>query len=212
MEDMSNNAAAPAGNDSAIDTAGDTGSPNLNLEGENTLLAGGQTQQQQQQQTQVQAQQKDADPLDAVPEKADGYTLDHKAFADADPAIVHLFKTEAHSLGLSQKQAKGLADFYQKAEAAQMQNLQTAKTGWEADIMNRPTFQKDITDARRVLAQYGSQEMIQMMNETALGSHPVFYDFMVKVGKALAEPETRGGGANAVDNRPLAEKLWPGMQ
>lgn len=164
----------------------------------------------------VEQQTKDVDPLSLVPDAPDGYEISFATNSarldDNDPVVVNMFKAEAHALGLSKKQAQGMAEMYVKTEEAQMQKLQEAKKGWEADITSRPTFAQDIADARRVLVQYGNQDMIKMMEDTALGSHPVFYDFMVKVGKALAEPNAIGHGEGVQDKRQLAEKLWPNMQ
>lgn len=161
----------------------------------------------------------EADPDLLVPEKADDYKL---AFADGitvDEGLLKDFKTAAHELGIPQGQAQKLADFYARhaadsamaAQEAQNKALQEAKKGWEGEITSRPGFKQEVLDARRTLKEFGSPELNALMDQSLMGSHPVFFDFVVKVGKALAEPEARGNGTGGGREKPLADRLWPNM-
>ena len=155
----------------------------------------------------------------AVPDKPDGYALKFSDGLEVDNALLGGFKNTAHELGLNQNQAQKLADMYVKHMTdsaksfndAQTKALSEAQQGWEKEIMSRPAFKQEASDARRVMAQYGSPELNAIMDQSLMGSHPVFFDFVVKVGKALAEPEVMGMAGND-KKTPLADRLWPTMK
>lgn len=186
-------------------------------EGAQADAAGADGQQQQAQKDDVQKAAGEADAV--VPDKPEGYALQFAEGLAVDDALLGGFKNTAHELGLNQSQAQKLADMYVKHQkesatsmhAAQAKALDDARQGWEKEITARPGFKQEVGDARRVLVQYGSPELSAIMDQSLMGSHPVFFDFVVKVGKALAEPELRGMGGS--DKKvPLADRLWPTMK
>lgn len=173
--------------------------------------------QQQAQKDDVQKTPGEADAV--VPDKPDGYALQFAEGLDVDNALLGGFKNTAHELGLNQSQAQKLADMYvnhmkdsaKSFHETQAKALSEAQQGWEKEITSRPAFKQEVGDARRVLVQYGSPELSAIMDQSLMGSHPVFFDFVVKVGKALAEPELRGM-AGSDKKVPLADRLWPTMK
>lgn len=173
--------------------------------------------QQQAQKDDVQKTPGEADAV--VPDKPEGYALQFAEGLAVDEALLGGFKNTAHELGLNQSQAQKLADMYvnhmkdsaKSFHETQAKALSEAQQGWEKEITSRPAFKQEVGDARRVLVQYGSPELSAIMDQSLMGSHPVFFDFMVKVGKALAEPEMRGM-AGSDKKVPLADRLWPTMK
>lgn len=173
--------------------------------------------QQQAQKDDVQKIPGEADAV--VPDKPEGYALQFAEGLDVDNALLGGFKNTAHELGLNQSQAQKLADMYvnhmkdsaKSFHETQAKALSEAQQGWEKEITSRPAFKQEVGDARRVLVQYGSPELSAIMDQSLMGSHPVFFDFVVKVGKALAEPELRGM-AGSDKKVPLADRLWPTMK
>ena len=162
----------------------------------------------------------DADPMTLIPESPDGYDLKFGEDITVDEGLLNSFKAEAHSLGIPQGQAQKLADFYVKhagesfkaAHEAQNAALMEAKKGWEAEITSRPEFKQEVAEARRTLKAFGGPELDPLLKQSMLGSHPAFFDFVVKVGKALAEPDARGAGYGSGKEKPLADRLWPNMK
>lgn len=163
---------------------------------------------------------KDVDPATVVPAKPEDYALKFADEANVDKALLDNFKKAAHEIGIPQGQAQKLADFYAKnvadsakaAQEAQVASLMEAKKGWESEITARPGFKTEVVDAKRTLKEFGTPELNELMDTSLLGSHPVFFDFVVKVGKALAEPEVRGRGTGGVKDLPLDQRLWPEMK
>ena len=153
-----------------------------------------------------------ADPATIVPESADGYTIEMPEGVTADKTLLQSFQALAHEHKLPQGTAQKLAGLYAehvaKGQEAHAATLRAAVDGWEAEIKASPTFAADKTNAQRTLAQYGSPELINVMNETLIGSHPAVFKFMASIGKALAEPDFKGGGAGA-DTRTAAQILYP---
>ena len=159
----------------------------------------------------------DVDPAAMVPETPEGYAISFDAGISVDESLLNGFKAEAHSLGIPQGQAQKLADFYVRhaAESARaVQNAQDAaliqaKKGWESEIMARPEFKQEVIDARRTLKAFGGPELDPLLQQSMLGSHPAFFDFVVKVGKALAEPDSKNTGNGGGKDIPLMDRLWP---
>lgn len=158
-------------------------------------------------------------PEEVVPDKPEGYELTFDEAVQVDEALAGNFKALAHELKISQGQAQKLADFYVKqmegsataAHAAQVTALDNAQRNWEAEITSRPEFKQEVADAKRTLKEFGGPQLQKLMDESRLGSHPVFFDFVAKVGKALAEPEIRGAGMG--NAKPSAAKvLYPDME
>lgn len=155
-----------------------------------------------------------------VPERPEEYNLSFGKDIQVDEELLTNFSSVAHEMGLQKGQAQKLADLYvahteqatRTAHEAQVASLMQAKKGWEREIESRPHFQQEVTDARRTLKEFGSPELNEIMDSSLLGSHPVFFDFVVKVGKALAEPEVRGRSASGQREKPLMDRLWPSMK
>ena len=152
-----------------------------------------------------------------VPETPEAYRIAFGKDVSVDTELLAGFKDVAHSMGLAHGQAQELADFYVAHAAAsskayqnaQIAALKEARKGWEATITARPEFRQELVEVKRTMKEFGSQELVGIMDQTLLGSHPVFFDFVVKIGKALAEPQIRGNAAGGRDEIPLIDRLWP---
>ncbi len=150
-----------------------------------------------------------------VPDGPEGYGLTYPDDAVVDKELAEDFCRAAHRMGLNRAQAQELASLYagyvSDFEARQHESVLKSAAEWADKIRSRPAFDKELGHARRALSSYGSNDLIDVLNQSALGSHPAVFDFMAAVGKALAEPGFRGDGANRA---PLTvEKiLYPNMK
>lgn len=153
---------------------------------------------------------------------ADGgdYGLTFAEDVQVDQGLLKSFTATAREMGLPKAQAQKLADFYaghaarqaRAAGEAQHATLMEAKKGWESEIMSRPSFKNEVADARRTLNEFGGAELNNLLDQSLLGSHPVFFDFMARVGKALAEPHSRNAGAGSGPAVSAARALYPYMK
>jgi hypothetical protein len=158
--------------------------------------------------------------LDTKPEAPDGYTLNFAEGIEVDTALLGTFQATAHEMGLTVGQSQKLADLYAGHTAEQARSFQEAQykalndyiTARNAELARRPDFQAELTLAKKTLREFGSPELAEALAQTAMGSHPALFDFMAKVGKALGEPEMRGGPGGPEGAVPLQDRLWPGMK
>lgn len=150
-----------------------------------------------------------------VPDSPDGYSLVFDKSVSVDAELLNGFRAVAHEAGITQSQAKKLAELYAGHASGQdrkrVESLRQAVDGWEKEIRDTPGFAAQKADAQRALARYGCADLFQVLDETLLGSHPAMFRFMSSVGKALSEPGMSGKGVGA---GPLtAEKIfYPDMK
>ena len=156
-----------------------------------------------------------AEPEAAPPETPEGYQFKFDENVQVDKELEGQFRAVAHELKLNPAQAQKLAEMYAgrvaDQEKAGKEAYQKAVDGWRASIEARPGFQTEKAQAQRCLAEFGDVELFKVLDETHLGNHPGFFNFMAKVGKALAEPKFRGQGTPPDKKQPLPERMWPNM-
>lgn len=162
------------------------------------------------------ANEEAVDPAKAVPEKPDGYTFEFGEDSQIDEAMLGGFREIAHQLGITQEQAQKLAGFYEaqikgmNATALEARTKQVVETeqGWLKEIKGMPDFEGRKAAAGRAMEQFGNPELVELLNNTRLGSHPTIFKFVAEVGKALGEPgfvRSKDGAGE----RSLAERLYP---
>ena len=155
--------------------------------------------------------EKAPDPALAVPEKPEGYAFTFDEGVSVDDALLNDFKGLAHELGINQTQAQKLAGFYAHSIASSAQSQQVAlaemEKGWIEQIKSDPKYAENLTHATRAMEQFSTPELVGIFQESRLGSHPEMVNFMVKVGKSLAEPAFKTGEAGG--EKSIAEILYP---
>lgn len=157
---------------------------------------------------------------EAVPESPEGYKLTFAEGIEVDTALQGKFQAVAHELKLTNTQAQKLGDMWaahtgesvKAAEEAQIAAYKQSKEKWESDIKASPTFEADLGYAQNALTAYGSPELVDVMEQTMIGSFPAFFNFVAKVGKELAEPKMQGQTESGQNKVPLPDRLWPDMK
>lgn len=197
--------------------------------GEETSLLGGAAaanQEQQEGKANAEGQGKEQTEKDAKPGAPEKYEFKAPDGMDLDPEAVAAFEPLARELNLTQEAAQKLVDIYAGRMSAfnsaqQAQALQQ-RQGWEESVRSDKELGGHNLDAtlaagKQALNQFGTPELVNLLNHTGLGSNPEFVRFCAKVGKAMAEDSFhRGGsGADADDNsadaraRRLLPKSYP---
>lgn len=126
------------------------------------------------------------------PEAPDGYKIEGEHGLSEDQ--VAAFRTQAHALGLPQRQAEGMVQFYAQQQAAarsalQEQAVTSLTEEWGA------AFEDRVGAARKAAELYGGPELMAVLKETGLGFHPAVVRAFAKIGLETTEPgELRGSG------------------
>ncbi|MDL2267001.1 hypothetical protein LJC46_03320 [Desulfovibrio sp. OttesenSCG-928-G15] len=151
---------------------------------------------------------------DRVPGMGEDYDLAFAEDMEIDEKLLASFKKTARELGIPHGKAQKLADMYAERIAESMQESDAAMAGakkkWESTIMSRPGFRQELPAAQKVLKEYGNDELPDLLRQSLLGSHPAFFDFMVKVAGAI-KSSSMGASSTSPAQRgvSLADKLWP---
>lgn len=160
------------------------------------------------------------DPALAVtPDGPEGYDLSFGEGTEVDQHLLGDFTRTAHELGLTKGQAQKLAAMYearinqatQAVQDEQAAALRVAREAWISEIKGRPTFKSEESQVKKALAAFGSPELFDLLDQTRLGDHPVFWNFMARTGQALGEPGFHGRGAGGGPEPPLPARMWPNM-
>lgn len=156
--------------------------------------------------------EKDAKP--GAPEK---YEFKAPDGMDLDTEAVAAFEPLARELNLSQEAAQKLVDIYASrmsalGSAQQAQALQQ-RQGWEAAVrsdkdLGGQNLESTLNAGKQALKQFGTPELVNLLNHTGLGSNPEFVRFCATVGKAMAEDTFHRGGSGSVAGDP-SQRLFP---
>ena len=139
-----------------------------------------------------------------VPEKPEGYDL--AAPEGVPPAVWHddtakAFRAQAHALGLTPEQAKGLAGWYAKDVAEQFQRVAEGiePDGRKMEEVLREEWgaqhDRKIALAQNAMRAYGDEAAISAL-EAKIGGAAVVR-MMARIGEALAEDVPAGMGGEA---------------
>ena len=146
------------------------------------------------------------------PESADKYTLDAKSeVVNFDEAAIKSFAEQSHKLGLNNKQAQGILEFYKNnmegtaqqskidTETAQAQAEQQLRQEWGRD------FDGKVKQAGALAKANINPEVLDMTlsNGTRLGDHPEIIKGFAKIAGMMQEDKivaTESENAQSVSN------------
>ena len=103
------------------------------------------------------------------------------------------FRNQAHQLGLSQKQASELMNWYSEVQSgvdsSDDEDFASEQVQWVADLQKEwgDSYIKNTKLAERAFRQFGSEDALEVMNATGLGSHPSLVKMFSQIGQFLAE-------------------------
>jgi hypothetical protein len=135
------------------------------------------------------------------PESADKYTLDSKSeTVPMDEGAIKSFAEQSHKLGLNNKQAQGILEFYKNnmegtaqqskidTETAQVQAEQQLRQEWGRD------FEGKVKQAGALAKANIDPEVLdmQLQNGTRLGDHPEIIKGFAKIASMMSEDKILG--------------------
>lgn len=214
---------APASSAQAGTTllSGDGASADSQPSSTDSAAAGGGTQSTQQpdgsaaQEGQQQAENKDGQQeKPAVPET---YEFKAPEGSELDAKLIESFTPLAKELGLSNEQAQKVVDLVpqlqqriaeQQAEAWGKQVQDWAEAVKADKEIGGDNFQGSLVAVQKVMQQFGTPELKQMLEQTGMGNNPELVKLIVKVGKAMSEDQFIAGGKSNGGARDVASILY----
>lgn len=151
-----------------------------------------------------------------VPEE---YKFDVPEGMELDKELVESAVPIFKEMGLTQKEAQGLVDVYNKHTQAQSEAIERAfdetVDGWEKQSradkeFGGAQFEQNLSVAQGPLNRFGTPELIEALKLTGMGNHPEMVRFMYRIGKAMGEDRMPGGGlGNENTPKDPAKVLFP---
>jgi hypothetical protein len=154
-------------------------------------------------------------PEDVVPETYEDFAAPEGVTLDTE--VTDEFKSLAKEMKLPQKKAQQVADLGVKMlgkwQAQQSEAIASTVAGWAEQSRADKDFGGDKLDenlavAKRALDQYGSPELMKLLNESGLGNHPEIIRFMYRTGKSLSEDGVVLGKGEGQTNKPRHERMY----
>lgn len=134
------------------------------------------------------------------PEKPEGYKLPMPE-KGGDAALARAFAARAHELGLTAKQARGLAEWWNGAATeglGRAERQRQARETAEIETLQAElgsAFEGEAAAARRAAALFGFDAGTLARIESAIGTAAMLRRFMA-IGRALGEDRLEGGSDN----------------
>jgi len=125
------------------------------------------------------------------PEVSEGMQIDETVTKD--------YKEQALNLGLSQKQANGLFDWYnskmlgafeekgRNTENEYNKSVEALKVSWGTD------YDKNIAVTTKAVNQFGGDELKQYLDDSGAGNNPKLIEAFFNIGKAMSEDKLISG-------------------
>lgn len=164
------------------------------------------------------------------PKAADGAPEAYAEFTapeglELNPAIMPELGEVFRELNLPQDKAQGVLNkllaIQAKAEGTPEQqieaqnsqiaeiNAQLAEQSRNLPELGGENFNRTMEIAGKVMAKFGTTEFRELINYTAVGSHPEFVKFIHAIGSAMSDDVFENGGAAPGGQKTPAERLWP---
>lgn len=126
-------------------------------------------------------------------------------------------KSLSKDLGLSQEQAQKIADLgvqqSQRWAEQQIEYAKQARAEWAEQVradkeIGGMSLEENLTSARAAIKEFGTPDLVNLLNETGLGNHPEVIRTFYKIGKMIGNDTLVPGGRNT--NEPLdpAKRLY----
>ena len=151
------------------------------------------------------------------PESADKYTLELKTdVAPIDENVIKGFAQNAHKLGLNNKQAQGILEFYKQTlegsakemsvnmESAQAEATNTLRSEWGK------TYDENLRKASSVAQTYLEPELLdtQLRDGSRLGDNPKIIKAFANIANLLSEDKIIGTEAdNVLQGREIEKEI-----
>lgn len=155
-------------------------------------------------------------PADKVEDAPIEYVFDNiPEGMEVDTALLTSFTDFAKAEKLPLDVAKRVVDVYAKhQQAAKAEHVKTVANWVEtvkSDVdMGGQQFDANMAVARSAIKAFGSPELVKLLDETGIGSHPAFVRLAYTIGKSIGEDGTIvRGDPVPMTTQERADKMYP---
>lgn len=155
------------------------------------------------------------------PETADDYSIERPELLEDLPyneALEREFREEAHRLGLSDEQARGLFEWYHNNMASAHGEFSAIRERNHRDAVETmkrywgSKFDENIEVSKRAVNEYGGDELKQLLDESGLGDHPAMIQAFFKIGRAIMNDRFVEGTPSKEPKVNILDKIYPNME
>jgi hypothetical protein len=159
-----------------------------------------------------------AEDKDGEQDKEVEYSLKLDEESLLDVSLVEDVKAFAKENKLSNKQAQGVLKGQEKAVTdfwdRQLDIVEKSKEEWRESVINDPqmggeNLKQTAEHARKVVAKFGSEEFVTLLQETGYGDHPEFVRFTSRLGKLMDNDTLIMPGASGKEARTAEDIFYP---
>ncbi len=126
----------------------------------------------------------------AEPEGGEAFALEVPEGHAMYPETVDTFATTVQELGVTQETAQAVMDRMLPAMAERQQVARAEmQQQWQNEVAQDEALADALPDARRVIQQHGSPELLDLLNETGLGDNPAMVRFAARIARALSDED-----------------------
>lgn len=109
--------------------------------------------------------------------------------------------------------ANDLAKFEAQRQKDSIAALQKTVDGWKAEAQADPdiggaAYDENMGKVAQVRDRFGSEDLQYLLDETGMGSHPVWLKFALSISEAMSESTLTGGRQGATQERSLADRIY----
>jgi hypothetical protein len=133
-----------------------------------------------------------------------------------DPNVADEFKKTAKDLKLSQEQAQALVDIQSKHVQEMNTKIQhdfkNQVNAWKEETIKElgPSLKEDQAYIAKVVKQFGTPELTNLLNQTGLGNNKDVVKFLINVGKNYSDDKFVDG-KKSEGTKDAAKSLYPNM-
>ena len=151
------------------------------------------------------------------PESADKYKLEFKTdVAPVDENVIKTFATNAHKLGLNNKQAQGILEFYKSTLESSAKEMSVNMESAQAESSNAlrsewgRAYDDNLRKAANVAQTYLEPELLdtQLRDGSRLGDNPKIIKAFANIANLLSEDKIVGAESdNALQGRDVEKEI-----
>jgi len=147
----------------------------------------------------------------------ESYEFKQQEGVEIDDSVVSAYSEVAKELNLSQNNAQKMLDTMASSMAErQAEQIAAVHEAWASDTkadkeLGGEKLNENLAVAKKAMDAFGTPELTTLLNETGIGNHPEIIRAFYRAGMKISEDKFVNGDSNPQSDKPMAERMYPGM-